>query len=234
MEQLLDTRKESIVERVDKPRVVFVDWYGTLSSSVFWDQLKDEDNPDHYIFQAVQKYLFGELREVLTPWMRGEYTTEQIIERLSNESGISAEILLTTLEESCRSMVFTSEKVLPLVHQLRDMGVKVVIATDNMDTFNRWTVPSLQLDDHFDDVLNSYDLSARKSDFDIDGTSKFFKEYLAALDIKPNETMIFDDSTDKDGRIQNLGIQYVQIPFHTGLEPALQGLIDHIITPEEH
>jgi FMN phosphatase YigB (HAD superfamily) len=80
-----------------------------------------------------------------------------------------------------------------MIAQLRAKGLKVVLATDNMDTFHRWTVPSLQLMSLFDDILSSFQLKALKSDCGAEGRSLFFAHYLQTHSIHRGESLVLDD-----------------------------------------
>lgn len=94
-----------------------------------------------------------------------------------------------------------------------------------MDSFPRWTVPALLLKTHFDDILDSHTLKAMKGDMDDSGRSLFFSDYLTKYNILPGESLIIDDSEDKEGRIGNVGIEYRKIEPVFGLVPELEQII---------
>ena len=89
-------------------------------------------------------------------WMRGKVDAEDITALLSDRFGYSRETIFQDLKESCEAMRLVSDEVFPLVRKLRNNGTKCVIATDNMDTFTRFTVPALRLSEHFDGILRAY------------------------------------------------------------------------------
>lgn len=206
-------------ETEPKYKVVFLDWYGTLSTSKFWGHLDSETT------NRIDTSLFGKLKPMIDPWMRGVYTSEDIVRGLSSDTGLSYQMLLDEFIKSCENMQFVSADIKDLVQKIRNKETKVVIATDNMDSFTRWTVPALRLKNVFDSVLNSYDLKAVKRDFDKTGRSLFFASFLEGNGLKHRESIIIDDGVDKDGKIQKAGIVYRQIKHGEGLSEELATLI---------
>lgn len=198
-----------------KVKIIFVDWNGTLSTSKFFGHL-DKESPD--LYTKIQHALFqgGKLEHLLDPWMVGDFNAEFVIKHLAKYINVSSEHLFQEFTKSCQNM-FIYPEVLKMINKIRNKNVKVAIATDNMDSFNRWTVPALKLADHFDGILNSYDLKAKKKDFDKNGESLFFGKFLRENDLKPEETVIIDDSEDKDSKLSKYGIGYIKINFGEGL-----------------
>src|SRR3989344_1051105 len=207
-----------------KYKVIFLDWNGTLSSSKFWGHLEDPKHPKNHIFLAIEKSLFGNFRHLISPWMRGEKTSEEMVKLISDDAGLNYDLAFKEFVKGCKKMKFVSNKVPKIVHEYRKHGIKMVIATDNMDSFSRWTVPALKLDKMFDDILDSSSLKKLKNDFEPDGSNFFFTNYLKKNGIKPDESIIIDDSDDKEGKIQKYGIDYLKIESHTGLMPAFDKL----------
>jgi FMN phosphatase YigB (HAD superfamily) len=142
--------------------------------------------------------------------MRGKYTAEVFSKKIAKDTKLETEYVLGELIKSTEDMKFDSEEVLNQIQEIRQKGVKVIVATDNMDTFIRWTVPSLKLNKLFDGVLNSWELKALKGDFDR-RTSRFFDNFFKNINLATTDCVLFDDSEDKENRIQNYGIEYVQI-----------------------
>jgi len=207
-------------------KYLFIDWYKTLSTSVFWKQFKDDGHPYHHLYEPIQNVLFSESFDMLNKWMRGQLTSEDVVEQLGKELRFEPEVLLKELIVSCQSMRFISEDSLHLIAKIRSMGVKVIIATDNMDTFERWTVPSLELDDCFDAILCSYELRSLKTDTDDQGRSLFFRPYMEVHAIARGESLLLDDSGERCAKIiRHAGIDYKQV--ETGrIDSALRYFID--------
>lgn len=197
-------------------RVVFIDWGGTLSNTRFWGHW-EKLKPERYSF--IQQYLFGTNKEVVRSWMRGELSAEEISRTLGEAMSVSEHELLKELKSSCQQLKFIEPTVIQAIEKIRLKGTKVVIATDNMDTFSRWTVPALKLHEHFDDILISHSLSAIKNDAKIDGSSKFFSAYLNNNQLSPEETILFDDGASY---IKDFGIKYVEVTKTKPLVSALK------------
>ncbi|GCE22648.1 hypothetical protein [Dictyobacter kobayashii] len=184
-------------------KCVFLDWAFTLSNSLFWEHLNDPEHTHFRAFQIIQKALFGKqgMHELMLDWMRGKLTSEDVVAAVCQQHvDLDPEMLLAELELSCSRMQFVSPQVPTYVSRLRARGIKVVVATDNMDTFTRWTTPALQLHTLFDDVLNSYDLQGLKADVDASGHSVFFDAYLQKQQIAYGESVLIDDGDENLAR----------------------------------
>lgn len=208
-----------------KYKTIFIDWNGTISGSKFWWHLEDTNHPNNHLFSKIESTLFGELRPTLKPWMRGQMTTEEVLTQISEKAGLKYNVVLDEFIKSCKTMKLATDKLTDLVKKLQSSKTKVVIATDNMDSFIRWTVPAHKLDKMFDDILDSYSLKAMKGDFDEKGKNLFFAEYLKKHNIKPGESTLIDDSEDKDNKITDIGIEYRKIEPVVGLEPELNSIL---------
>src|SRR5690348_9680988 len=139
---------------MERRKVIFFDWDGTISMSRFWQQLENPNHSHHGILQFTDNLLFGENKDLVRSWMVGSVTSEEVVQEISKISGIDENIIFSELELSCRSMKPVASNLFELIARVRAKSI-VSIATDNMDTFTRWTIPSLNLEKHFDGVLNS-------------------------------------------------------------------------------
>jgi len=167
---------------------------------------------------------------LLEPWMRGYLTSEEVINVICQNTGLDFGTVLHELMLSCQQMNFVSQEIPAYVSSIRAKGIKVVVATDNMDTFVRWTVPSLQLRDMFDDILCSSEVKGLKSDIDEDGKSMFFANYLHDHHIEGGESLLLDDGEEEFGNIiRRFGIAYQHIEPEMGLVPALQTVITSLV-----
>jgi FMN phosphatase YigB (HAD superfamily) len=202
------------------PKIVFVDWDGTLSNSRFWGHLITED-PDGY--DKIQKSLFVGNSSLLHQWMRGFITVEHVIDHLSDITNLDPQHLFSNLEKSCRAMEFMHTETLEVIKEKRSQGMKVVIATDNMDTFSRWTVPSLQLHDHFDGILTSVARSALKGEVDKSGRSLFFQHFLNQNGVRPNQSLLIDNS-DFANVANSIGMHFQRVTPEFSVIDALRTL----------
>jgi len=205
--------KELLVKTCKKYKTVFFDWHNTLSTSLFWDQWENPEHPRHEWYAPLFRYLLGENMPVVMEWMRGKMNAEEISTMLADRFGYSRDTIFQDLKESCESMRLVSEDILPLVKKLRDSGTKCVIATDNMDTFTRFTVPALGLEKYFDDVLNSFELKVLKQDVDERNPDRipFFDKYLKENALRCEEVALIDDCAYEVDSYQRRGFDILQI-----------------------
>ncbi|OGM33472.1 hypothetical protein A2803_04730 [Candidatus Woesebacteria bacterium RIFCSPHIGHO2_01_FULL_44_21] len=156
--------------------------------------------------------------------MIGDFDSETVIKHLANKLDYPFSKLFGEFIKSCENMLIDPE-VLSLVGKIRAKKIKVVVATDNMDSFDRWTSSSLNLKNHFDALLNSYNIKARKNDFDENGNSLFFGDYLSTHKLSPSETILIDDSEDKENLLSNYGVNCRKIEYGTGLKEELRNIL---------
>lgn len=117
-------------------------------------------------------------------------------------------------------MEFADPALVPLVQQLRRQGAQAVIATDNMDTFDRWTVPSLRLTQYFDGILCSHCLGTLK----LDQPSSFLTSYFRRHDIPPAQTILIDDNP-KAQLLTDLGLTVITASPSRPLNSILTDII---------
>ncbi|QQR78973.1 MAG: hypothetical protein IPJ68_01735 [Candidatus Moraniibacteriota bacterium] len=207
-------------------KIIFFDWYKTLSHCDFWVQLKDPVHDRHHWHENIVHFLFVENKELIQQWMRGRVDEGDMLRLVSEKFSYPVESLREDLAESCRTMTLLSEAILPLVKGLREKGVRCVIATDNMDVFGKYVVPALKLDEHFDDVLVSFDQKALKFDVSQDGGSiPFFHEYLEKNRLTYRDALLLDDRADESGTYEKLGFDTFQAEDTEGLVNKLKELV---------
>lgn len=201
-------------------KTIFIDWDGTLSNSRFWDRWIGTDK-----YNAIQKALFIDGLEYTHLWMTGFMSYDQVLNYVESKTGIPYDELKQELEYSARHMKFVDDEVVSLVQELRSHGARVVIATDNMDTFRLWTSPELKLEMLFDGILTSDTRAALKSEVNDDGTSKFFSHYLTQNSIARSESVLIDNSLDTK-IVESFGIEFLHVneasPLTRHLEDLLQ------------
>lgn len=202
-----------------KYKVVFVDWDGTLSGSRFWSRWAGTPQ-----YRQIQETLFHDGRNLLQDWMRGRTTYAAILRHIEDKTGISYKALEDELRYSAENMSYIDPGVIEQVQALRTQGVKVVIATDNMDTFHRWTVPALRLNMLFDDILTSDAQRALKIDLNSDGMSTFFSRYFLQSGIDPSEAILLDDSSDTRV-VERIGMDFLHVTEVRPLSYHLAGIL---------
>jgi hypothetical protein len=80
-----------------------------------------------------------------------------------------------------------------------------------MDTFRRWTVPTLQLDTVFDDLSTSDGCGTLKSDL-VDGKSPFFTRSLADHGVAPSRAVLIFDHRAPAAEAIGIPVHLVQDP----------------------
>lgn len=193
-----------------KYKVIFFDWNKTLSNSLFWEQLGDSNHERHEWNKNISTYLFRDNKHLISNWMRGEMNDREIVNHISFQFNYSPEALLDELATSCRNMKFVSDEVIALIDKLRKKGTRCVIATDNMDTFRKYTIPALELEKYFDDILVSFDNGIFK--FDTQDTKiPFFDGYLKEHNLRYEDVVLIDDCVDASGVYNKLNFDILQV-----------------------
>lgn len=166
--------------------------------------------------------MFINHKDKIIPWMKGGYTSEDMLSLVAEETQTDFNNLLKEFIIGCQKMEYCSPSIPNLVKNLKDKQIIVCIATNNMDSFTRWTVPAMKLDSLFDEILNSFYLKALKHDLDENGQTLFFKKFFNKFKvIKPENCIFIDDGEDKMGIIGKLGIDYRKINVSSALEQEL-------------
>lgn len=205
---------------------MFIDWSGTLSKSKFWGHLEKSSREDQELFNLVEENLFKTNISLLKPWMKAEITSEDINKKIAEEINVDFERVHKEFIKGCELMEFVTPQIPNLIKRLRETGVKVFIASNNMDSFDRWTIPAMKLKELFDGIINSFTIKALKHDFDESGKSLFFHDTLKMEGVKPHETVLIDDSEDKGNLLTNYGINYIRINEDDTLEKNLLKILN--------
>lgn len=136
--------------------ILFIDFDGTLCYDKFWRGLPPA------LYQKVQIHLFESKKELVREWMLGKHTSEEVNQLLAEELGVDYDALWSVFVNDCNSMTVDPD-ILNKIQELRERYYAVLI-TDNMDSFVRFTVPTLGLARYFDAIVNSYETKAFKND----------------------------------------------------------------------
>lgn len=203
-------------------KTIFIDWSKTISYDLFWGQLKTKTHPFHEYYHPIRDCLFDTLKPMLNPWMRGKYQTEDIVREINRQTNIPEHIIFSELQYSCENMQFCLPNLTELIQTIQKKGIKVVVATDNMDTFSRFTIPVLNLTGLFDGVLNSATLGVLKEDISSTGKLSFFEAYLHANNLTYDDVILLDDSIDKTGKYTELGFRRILIDSPRTLQETLE------------
>lgn len=207
-------------------KAIFFDWNKTLSNSLFWEQLDNPDHERHAWGKDIGDFIFVKNRHIINDWMRGKIDSDHVVSMINDEYSYSKNHILNDLAESCRNMRFVDDSVPTLIKDLRSNGVKCVIATDNMDTFMKYTKPGLELEKYFDDFLVSSELGKLKFDFE-DESIPFFDKYLSQNNLSYHDVVLVDDCADRTGTYEKLGFDILQIFNSDDFVNKLDDLVKH-------
>lgn len=177
---------------MNKP-ILFIDFDGTLCRDRFWRGL-DEDQ-----YKQVQTLLFGEDKTYLQDWMKGNRTAEEVNQLLAEQVGVSFEEMWKVFVRDAETMN-VSKDVLQAIEKLRGKYTTILI-TVNMDSFSRFTVPALELNNYFDDISNSY----YEGKFKSDNEGEVFRDYINKYSAPVEHSVLIDDSTGACETFKALG-----------------------------
>jgi 2-hydroxy-3-keto-5-methylthiopentenyl-1-phosphate phosphatase len=201
-------------------KILFLDFNGVLSYDHFWHTLTDPNHKLHEYHAKIHDYLFEENRDMLRQWMLGKYTTEDIHHTLHEKTGVPYQELLDIFEQECRN-IDISKPILDLIKSLKSQYY-CILATGNMDCFDRFTLPSNPiLEQTFDEINNSYNLGIFKS---TDG-GRYFKEKTETLGGDIKSSVVIDDSDGVCEAFTKLGGRAFCVTGESEVIKVLQSLL---------
>lgn len=170
--------------------IIFFDWFGTLSTSLFWDGITQAHR------HALRKPLAARLQELftlekqrVTQWMRGELTDAEIVNSLNIAlpRHYRQDYLHRALHRDCRASGMRPGMA-PLMRELRQQVV-VAIATDNMDCFLAAAPTVLSSEAPVDAILSSSERRVLKAE----DPQRFFAPMFQATGLAWSEAILIDD-----------------------------------------
>ena len=170
--------------------VVFFDWFGTLSTSRFWDGITQSRT--HALRKALTARLdelFTREKQTVTLWMRGTLTDAEIVDRLDIElpRHYGRDYLQRALHRDCRASS-VRPGMAPLIRALRT-GAVVAVATDNMDCFLAAPPSVLSRDAPVDAIVNSSQRRVLKTE----DPERFFAPIFQATGLSWRQAILIDD-----------------------------------------
>jgi FMN phosphatase YigB (HAD superfamily) len=128
--------------------VLIIDFHGTLCPDKFWKSL----NPGQT--ELIDDLLFKKNSGMVQEWMTGQITSEEINQFVAGKLDVDYDQLWKSFVADCENMT-----VAPVVlEKIKVLGARytTILFTDNTDSFVRFTVPALRLNEHFDRIIDSY------------------------------------------------------------------------------
>ena len=192
-------------------QTLFIDFDGTICHDRFWRSLSQAE------YTQIQEILFEQNSEMVYDWMRGKYTSEQITEFVATETGLEYSYLWKIFQDDCKTMR-VDEKIFDLITKLRE-SYYLVLITGNMDSFDRFTAPALQLNSYFDVVVNSCTVGQLKTE----NNGASFLKYLKGLIM---EAVLIEDSQKSCDVFTQLGGTALQVNFDFSIMYRLQNVVN--------
>ena len=184
-------------------KILFVDFNGVISYEPFWKSMCAEDHPLHRFYEPIEGLLFrgeNKIEGLVDDWMLGKYTSEQVHQLLSERTGAPYQPIFELFCEDCGRLDI-SKQILQGIQALRK-NWHCILRTDNMDTFDRFTLPANPyLAEAFDEVHCSYSLRQLKK---TDG-GKYFVTTATRLGIGMGSCALIDDSGSNCRLFESLG-----------------------------
>jgi FMN phosphatase YigB (HAD superfamily) len=172
------------------PAVVFIDWFGTLSTTKFWDSIVHNDrHPLAERMRSSLNQLFVEDKELVREWMRGNVDDKEILLHLhvTLPKRYRSDYLERKLLQDCRRSTVNSEMAL-LVAQLRQQAY-VVVASDNMNCFWEAQPAVLSGSVTVDELVVSSQVGALKAE----DPRRFFSPSLEKFGLSKTNAILIDD-----------------------------------------
>lgn len=176
------------------PQALFIDFDGTLCDDRFWSSLPGAE-------ECARELLFLPPFELVEQWMKGRKSSEEINDLLAQASGISYGSLWKAFVTDCSGLRI-EQALLNSIQLLQGRGIPVILVTDNMDCFSRFTAPSLKLGTFFAHVVNSADHGILKRE-------GLLEIALNAAGVSVKDSLFLDNSPANCRTFERLGGQSV-------------------------
>ena len=192
----------------NKLKVIFIDWYLTLTSTTFLNKLKIEN---HALFKQFINIIFENNPEGWQyDWAKGKLSKEDVANKIAQAGIMPYEKVLYTFADCCSNQTLDYPNALKKIDKLRKTGIDVVLATDNWDVFTDYTVPCLQLNSHFHDILSSHQIGYLKRD-EQKNSIPFFNSYLEKNNIPSEQSLLIDDNIINTETCQRHHMQGIKV-----------------------
>lgn len=139
-----------------KKQNIFIDFDGTICFDYFWRSAPEG------IKKIIGKFLFQDNTYLLEDWMRGQKSSEDINQIISDNCNLDYNRIWSYFIKDCENM-YIPEDILDALSACKKNNTLILI-TDNMDCFNRFTINKLKLLNYFHYIFNSYDYGVLKDD----------------------------------------------------------------------
>lgn len=181
-------------------QLLFVDFDGVLSHTYFWHSLKNLNHPLHDYADCIDDFLFKQNRELINEWMVGKHTSEDINQFIAENLNIPYSQLFDVFKKDCANMKI-SKNILKKLAELKQKYY-LILATGNMDSFDRFTLPAeKELSQVFDEIHNSFNFGLLKTS----NGGEYFKNVVINKKVAFDHCYLIDDSQKTCNLFESLG-----------------------------
>lgn len=173
--------------------IIFIDFHGVMSHGPHWHSLANRQHPLHTIYKDIEFHVFKNNPSLLDNWLLGNITSEEIHEYLKRMLGndLDHQLLWETFVNDCEQ-IDISENILNQLKEMRE-HYRIILITDNMDSFNRFTIPKRAQElAVFDDIVNSSSEKRTK----IASNCASFLKYINKYGANQSQCLLIDDSVN--------------------------------------
>lgn len=195
--------------------LILIDWYRTLSLTRFWHGYEPTT------LTAIESCAFANPART-DEWMRGRLSSEDICQEIERAGLGRADEHLEALKRSCEDFLPAPE-VTAALKQLAERA-DVVLVSDNMDCFARWTVPTLKPLGIFKELIVSSDVGLLKND---EG-GRIFTEICSRHGTAPRNVVFIDDSASTRQTFEKLGGRALPTNSPEDTVKVIQSLLENL------
>lgn len=195
---------------------LLIDFDGTICFDYFWR------SADESIKGYIKEFLFSGKSPLVESWMKGDLTSEDVNAVISRNLGIDYDYLWKIFVSDCRSM-YIRPSTTSLIKKAKKKFFTILI-TDNMDSFDRFTLPALGLEKYFHHIANSYNYMALKNQ----EKGKLFQLVASRNKVNLNEAILIDNSKVNCTMFSALGGQSYLVKTADDIESILIKLLSTV------
>lgn len=192
--------KVKLILMKKRSSLLLLDFNGVISYNRFWESFYDPTSVHFEISGKINQFLFLDNKELVQDWMRGLYTSEEIVMKLSNYLHFNYDILWKEFKKSATQIDIS----IPILNYLNILKKKyfIVLISDNMDCFNRYTLPN---NPQMSEVFDSIYISCEKGKLKRDNGGELFKDIMNDYEVEFSDAYYIDDSPKNIDLFNQLG-----------------------------
>lgn len=205
---------------MSEKKLLLIDFNGVISYNNFWQDIYD---PSHKLYKRrteINDFVFKDNFPIVKEWMTGKHTLEDIHSLIEKELGIKSNYLLPIFVKGAKEIDISS-KILSQLKERKSKNYNVLLVTDNMDSFCRFTRPfNSILDDTFEDVYDSYTTGLLKKD----NNGEIFRVIANDLGYSLEDSVLIDDSKSNCELFESIGGSSINVTGENNVLETLKRL----------